>query len=180
MAKHETVDVPWSRLKEDIVKVLVEEGYVRQIRRFQVEGQVQDTLRIHLKYDRNRQPVLGELKRVSRPGRRVYLGYRDIHPVRKGLGTHILSTPKGIVADREASRPRSAASCCVQSARGGFVSRVGKLPIVVPETVKVPWRARKYGFRAPRGRCRTTSRGTSMWTWMVACFMSAGTRRPSR
>lgn len=106
MAKHETVDVPWSRLKEDIVKVLVEEGYVRQIRRFQVEGQVQDTLRIHLKYDRNRQPVLGELKRVSRPGRRVYLGYRDIHPVRKGLGTHILSTPKGIVADREAVKAK--------------------------------------------------------------------------
>ena len=106
MANHETVDVPWSRLKEDIMKVLVEEGYVRQIRRFQVEGQVQDTLRIHLKYDRNRQPVLGQLKRVSRPGRRVYLGYRDIRPVRKGLGTHILSTPKGIVADREAVKAK--------------------------------------------------------------------------
>ena len=106
MANHETVDVPWSRLKESIMKVLVEEGYVRQIRRIQVEGQVQDTLRIHLKYGRNRQPVLGQLKRVSRPGRRVYLGYRDIHPVRKGLGTHILSTPKGIVVDREAVKAR--------------------------------------------------------------------------
>ena len=50
MAKHETVDVPWSRLKEGIMKVLVEEGYVGQIRRIQVEGQVQDTLRVHLKY----------------------------------------------------------------------------------------------------------------------------------
>ncbi len=106
MANHQTVDVPWSRLKESIMKVLVEEGYVRQIRRIQVEGQVQDTLRILLKYDRDRQPVLGRLKRVSRPGRRVYLGYRDIHPVRKGLGTHILSTPKGIVVDREAVKAK--------------------------------------------------------------------------
>ena len=106
MANHETVDVPWSRLKESIMKVLVEEGYVKQIRRIQVEGQVQDTLRIHLKYGRNRQPVLGQLKRVSRPGRRVYLGYKDIHPVRKGLGTHILSTSKGIVVDREAVKAK--------------------------------------------------------------------------
>ena len=106
MAKHETVDVPWSRLKESIMKVLVEEGYVRQIRRIQVEGQVQDTLRIYLKYDRDHRPVMTELKRVSRPGRRVYLGYKDIHPVRRGLGTHVLSTPKGIVVDREAVKAR--------------------------------------------------------------------------
>jgi small subunit ribosomal protein S8 len=106
MANHETVDVPWSRLKESIAEVLVEEGYVRQIRRIQVDGQVQDTLRIHLKYDRNGQPVMSELKRVSRPGRRVYLGYKDIQPVRKGLGTHILSTPKGIVVDREAVKAK--------------------------------------------------------------------------
>lgn len=106
MANHETVDVPWSRLKEEIMKVLVEEGYVRQIRRVKVEGQVQDTLRITLKYDRNRQPVMSQLKRVSRPGRRVYLGYKDIHPVRKGLGSHVLSTPKGIVVDREAVKAK--------------------------------------------------------------------------
>ncbi len=106
MAKHETVDVPWSRLKESIMKVLVEEGYVRQIRRIQVDGQVQDTLRIYLKYDRDHRPVMTELKRVSRPGRRVYLGYKDIHPVRRGLGTHVLSTPKGIVVDREAVKAR--------------------------------------------------------------------------
>lgn len=106
MANHETVDMPWSRLKEAIAKVLVEEGYVRQFRRVQVEGQVQDTLKVHLKYDRNNQPVISELKRVSRPGRRVYLGYKDIHPVRKGLGTHILSTPKGIVVDREAVKAK--------------------------------------------------------------------------
>lgn len=106
MANHETVDMPWSRLKEAIAKVLVEEGYVRQFRRVQVEGRVQDTLRIHLKYDRNNRPVISELKRVSRPGRRVYLGYRDIHPVRKGLGSNILSTPRGIVVDREAVKAK--------------------------------------------------------------------------
>lgn len=106
MASHQTVDVPWSRLKEAIMKVLVEEGYVQQVRRVQVEGQVQDTLRIQLKYDRDRRPVLTQLKRVSRPGRRVYLGYKDIHPVRRGLGTHILSTPRGVVVDREAVKSK--------------------------------------------------------------------------
>ncbi len=106
MAKHETVDVPWSRLKENIMKVLVEEGYVRQIRRIQVDGQVQDTLRIHLKYDRDHRPVMSHLKRVSRPGRRVYLGYKDIQPLHRGLGTHVLSTPKGIIVDREAVKAK--------------------------------------------------------------------------
>lgn len=106
MANHQTVDVPWSRLKEAITKVLVEEGYVQQVRRIKVEGQVQDTIRIHLKYDRDRRPVLTQLKRVSRPGRRVYLGYKDIHPVRRGLGTHILSTPKGVIVDREAVKSK--------------------------------------------------------------------------
>ena len=106
MANHQTVDVPWSRLKEAITKVLVEEGYVQQVRRIKVEGQVQDTIRIHLKYDRDRRPVLTQLKRVSRPGRRVYLGYKDIHPVRRGLGTHILSTPRGVIVDREAVKSK--------------------------------------------------------------------------
>lgn len=106
MAKHETVDVPWSRLKENIVKVLVEEGYLRQFRRIQVDGQVQDTLRIQLKYDREHRPVMSHLKRVSRPGRRVYLGYKDIQPLRRGLGTHVLSTPKGIIVDREAVKAK--------------------------------------------------------------------------
>lgn len=106
MANHQTVDVSWSRLKESILKVLVDEGYVQQVRRIKVEGQVQDTLRIHLKYGRDRQPVLSQLKRVSRPGRRVYLGYKDIHPVRRGLGTHILSTPRGVIVDREAVKSR--------------------------------------------------------------------------
>ena len=106
MANHSTVDVSWSRLKEAIVKVLVDEGYVQQHQRIKAEGQVQDTLRIHLKYDRDRRPVLTQLKRVSRPGRRVYLGYKDIHPVRRGLGTHVLSTPKGIIVDREAVKSK--------------------------------------------------------------------------
>jgi len=106
MAKHDTVDVPWSRLKESIMKVLVEEGYVEQIRRIEVEGQVQDTLRVHLKYGKNHEPVMSKLTRVSRPGRRVYLGYKNIQPVRRGLGSHILSTSRGIVVDRDAVKAK--------------------------------------------------------------------------
>jgi len=80
MAKHETVDVPWSRLKENIVKVLVEEGYVRQSRRIQVEGQVQDTLRIQLKYDREHHPVMSHLPEAGQPPGTAGLSRLQGHP----------------------------------------------------------------------------------------------------
>lgn len=102
MARHQTVDVPWSRVKEDILKVFLEEGYIRDVKKVTMEGQCYDVLRIALKFDKEQMPVVSRLTRVSRPGRRVYVGYRDIHPVRRGLGTHVLSTPRGIMVDREA------------------------------------------------------------------------------
>lgn len=106
LAYHETVDIPWSKVKENLAAVLVHEGYIRGAKRVEVEGQAWDVLRVQLKFDANHQPVFTSLQRVSRPGRRVYLGYKDIHPLRGGLGVHVFSTPKGIMIDRDAVKAK--------------------------------------------------------------------------
>ena len=103
-AKHKKVDVPASRLKEEVVKVLEREKYIRHYRK--LEDSVQGTLRIYLKYDAEAGSVIQRLQRVSTPGRRVYVGVRDIPRVQSGLGTAILSTPSGVLTDREAREKR--------------------------------------------------------------------------
>jgi small subunit ribosomal protein S8 len=105
-ARHEDVEVPWSRMKESIARVFVDEGYVHEVRRVNPRNRVGEVLRIHLKFDKDRNSIITGLKRVSRPGRRVYVGYQEIPPVRKGLGVNVLSTPKGILADRQAQRAK--------------------------------------------------------------------------
>ena len=97
-----SVDVPWSRQKEEIARVLVEEGYLGGVA--VVEGTPRNTLRIDLRYDAQRRPVISGLRRVSRPSLRVYVGVADIPAVRRGLGVNVLSTPKGILVDRTARR----------------------------------------------------------------------------
>lgn len=106
LAYHETVDIPWSKVKENLAAVLVHEGYIHGAKRVEVEGQAWDVLRVQLKFDANHQPVFTSLQRVSRPGRRVYLGYKDIHPLRGGLGVYVFSTPKGIMIDRDAVKAK--------------------------------------------------------------------------
>jgi small subunit ribosomal protein S8 len=101
-ARKAAVDVPWSRHKEAIARVLVDEGFLTEAA--MVEGEPFPVLRIGLRYDQRRQPVIIGLRRVSRPSLRVYVGHSDIPPVRGGLGVSILSTPKGILPDREARR----------------------------------------------------------------------------
>ena len=101
-AHHEFVEVPWSRTKESIARVLVDEGYLREVKKVQVKDKAGGELRIQLKFDKENNPIILGLKRVSRPSLRVYVGAREIPPVRKGLGINILSTPKGILVDREA------------------------------------------------------------------------------
>ena len=101
-ARKASVDVPWSRQKEEIARVLVEEGYLGAVA--VVEATPRNVLRIDLRYDAQRQPVISGLKRVSRPSLRVYVGVADIQAVRRGLGINVLSTPKGILVDRNARR----------------------------------------------------------------------------
>lgn len=101
-ARKATVEVPWSRHKEAIARVLVDEGFLAEAA--MVEGQPFPVLRIALRYDQRRKPVICGLRRVSRPSLRVYVGHQEIPSVRGGLGVSILSTPQGILPDREARR----------------------------------------------------------------------------
>ena len=105
-ARHQKVPVPWSRLKESIVKVLIAEGYLKDQRKVKAAEGAGDDLVIQLKFDRENQPIIGGMKRVSTPGRRVYVGANSVTPIRKGLGINVLSTPKGILVDREAQRAK--------------------------------------------------------------------------
>jgi len=99
-AKHATVDVPASNVKKVITQILVDEGYVKS---FQViEDGKQGVIRITLKYGDNKSPVITGLRRVSKPGLRIYSSCADMPKVRKGLGIAIVSTSKGIVTDKKA------------------------------------------------------------------------------
>jgi small subunit ribosomal protein S8 len=105
-ARHESVDVPASRVKETIARLLVEEGYLQEVKRAKAKEKAGEVLRIQLKFDQQNNPIILGLKRVSRPGRRVYVGTRDILLVRKGLGINILSTSQGIMVDRRALKSK--------------------------------------------------------------------------
>ena len=99
-AKHATVDVPASRVKKDITRILVDEGYVKGFQL--IEDGKQGVIRITLKYGDNKSPVITGLRRVSKPGLRIYSSCADMPKVRKGLGIAIVSTSKGIVTDKKA------------------------------------------------------------------------------
>ena len=101
MAKHETTSVPYSRLKQEIIKVLHEEGFIGAYRVVEEEGrkEIHMILRYHQKTNA---PLISGITRKSRPGRRYYVNYREIRPVLNGIGVSILSTPKGILTDRKA------------------------------------------------------------------------------
>jgi small subunit ribosomal protein S8 len=101
-ARKASVDMPWSRQKEEIARVLVDEGYLGGVS--VVEGTPRNVLRIDLRYDGQRRPVISGVRRVSRPSLRVYVGVKDIPAVRRGLGVNVLSTPKGVLVDRNARR----------------------------------------------------------------------------
>ncbi len=99
-AKHATVDVPASNVKKAITEILLNEGYIKGYQ--VVEDGKQGIIRITLKYDENRTPVISGIKRVSKPGLRIYSSCEDMPKVMKGLGVAIVSTSKGIVTDKKA------------------------------------------------------------------------------
>lgn len=101
-ARKASVDVPWSRQKEELAKVLVTEGYLAASS--VVDASPRRLLRIELRYDAQRRPVILGIRRISRPSLRVYVGSKEIPAVRGGLGVSVLSTPKGILIDRDARR----------------------------------------------------------------------------
>jgi len=101
-ARKERVDCPWSGIKENIVQVLVKEGFVVEYSVVQ-RGAGKD-LRIWLRYDDKNRPAISGVNRISKPSLRRYVGAKSVPPVRAGLGVNILSTPEGIMVDREAMR----------------------------------------------------------------------------
>jgi small subunit ribosomal protein S8 len=105
-ARHQKVAVPWSRLKENIVKILIDEGYLKDQKKVKAPIGAGDEIIIQLKFDRESRPIISGIKRVSTPGRRVYVGANAVIPIRKGLGINVLSTPKGILVDREAQKSK--------------------------------------------------------------------------
>ena|SRR3990170_7679176 len=101
-ARHDYVNIPASKMKGAIAKVLKEEGFVSDFETFE-EGP-RRFIRIHLNYTQSREPLLNGLKRVSKPGLRVYVQKREIPRVYSGLGIAILSTPKGVMSGQQAWR----------------------------------------------------------------------------
>src|SRR5919106_3024427 len=101
-SEHEQVEIPASRLKRDISRILKEQGYIRD---FTVEqGRVGEVLKLRLKYTDDRRPVISGLERISRPGRRRYVSGKEVPRVLGGMGTAIVSTSSGVMTGHEARR----------------------------------------------------------------------------
>jgi small subunit ribosomal protein S8 len=104
LARHDRTEVPASRLKEAVAHILKSEGFIADVR--PGEGEGAQKLTIVLKYGRDRQSAIDGVRRVSRPGRRVYVRHDRIPRVLSGLGISILSTSRGLMSDREARRQK--------------------------------------------------------------------------
>lgn len=103
-AEQEKVDIPASKLKARIAEIMKAEGFIKNFR--VIEDEKQGVLRIYLKYGPDQERVISGMKRVSRPGRRIYVSTDKIPSVLGGIGVAILSTPKGVLTDRESRKER--------------------------------------------------------------------------
>lgn len=101
MAKLEKVDITTSKVKLEIVKILKTEGYIKNFKKISQESQ--NFIRIFLKYDETESPIIHGIDRVSRPGRRVYSGYKEMPRIHNGYGTLIVSTSTGVTTGRKAT-----------------------------------------------------------------------------
>lgn len=98
---HPTVKIPFSNLKYGIAKILEREGWIEKVEKL---GRKKKFLKITLKYEENKIPAISGLKRISKPGQRIYKGYREIKKVKGGYGMAVISTSKGLMTDREARK----------------------------------------------------------------------------
>ncbi len=101
---HESVSVPASKLRAEILRVLKAEGFISHYEKEKEEAETHPIFRIRLRYVGPGQPVIAGMRRISKPGRRVYVGKRDIPRVMAGMGIAILSTSKGLMTDQESRR----------------------------------------------------------------------------
>ena len=101
-AKHDTVEIPASNMKKSIAQILLDEGYIKDFE--VIDDGKQGTIKITLKYGPNKTQIITGLRKVSKPGLRIYSGCEDMPKVMKGLGIAIVSTSKGIMTDKQARR----------------------------------------------------------------------------
>jgi small subunit ribosomal protein S8 len=101
-ARHQKVDVPASKLKLELARILKEEGYILNFK--MADDGAQKAIRLYLKYTPSNQPAISRIERVSRPGCRVYVGSKEIPRVLGGLGINILTTPRGLMTGRDARK----------------------------------------------------------------------------
>jgi len=102
--RKEWVEAPWSRLKEQVARVIQDEGFLKDVTVREASGR--KLLRVFLKYDAHRRPIITGIRRVSRPSLRVYVKSQQIPVIRRGLGVTVLSTPKGVIVDRAARKEK--------------------------------------------------------------------------
>ena len=137
-AKHDTVEIPASKMKKAIADILLSEGYVKAVDI--VEDGKFETIKITLKYgaDKNEKIITG-LRRISKPGLRVYASKDELPRVLGGLGTAIISTNKGVLTDKEARKQNVGGEVLafIWEKEDGKMSRIGRMPIAVPAGVTV-------------------------------------------
>jgi small subunit ribosomal protein S8 len=104
MARHEKVDIFTSNLKLEMVKILKTEGYIKNFKKANHEGA--NVIRVFLKYDDNTVPIIQGIKKISKPGRRVYMGYKNMPRVYNGCGTLIVSTSQGVITGKKAAEKK--------------------------------------------------------------------------
>ncbi len=104
LARHEMTHIPHSRLKQSVAEILKAQGYIADVRSEKWGPKQRESLTVVLKYGRDRKCAFRGLRRVSKPGRRVYVGHDDIPRVLSGLGVAILSTPQGLMTDNDARK----------------------------------------------------------------------------
>ena len=137
-AKHDSVDIPASNMKKAIAQILVDEGYVKNYQ--VIKDDKQGMIRVYLKYQgTSKSPVLMGLRRVSKPGLRIYSNSEDMPRVMKGIGTAIVSTSKGVMTDKQARKENVGGEVLAFGWEGGrrIMSRIGRKPIPVPASVDV-------------------------------------------
>ncbi len=102
--RKETVDIPFSSLKYDISKIMEKKGFIGKVEK---EGRkIKRAIRINLKYAEDKSPAISGLKRISKPGQRIYKRFKEIKPVKSGFGVAIISTSKGLMTDKEARKQK--------------------------------------------------------------------------
>lgn len=104
LARRKSVIVPYSKMNIAILKIMLDVGILSDLRVLSVENKPFKIIKVLLKYDENKKPIIMNLKRVSKPGRRIYRGYRELKPVNNGYGFAIISTSRGIMTDFEARK----------------------------------------------------------------------------